>query len=144
MQCLFFLAINRKRLCQALSSVDNSVIFLLFGCLILLGLTEKSTNYMRGLYVYVIMITPRAITDFYNLSSHKKFTIFVNYKFSKKLRYSGIFQAAAFRLHPPFSTRGVTRLHFFWETLAASFTVHSGKQAFNHLQFSIAFYQESG
>ena len=27
-------------------------------------LTEKSTNYMRGLYVYVIMITPRAMTKF--------------------------------------------------------------------------------
>ena len=47
---ILFFAINRKRLCQTLSSVDNSVIFLLFGCLILLGLTGKSRNYMRGLY----------------------------------------------------------------------------------------------
>ena len=61
--CLF-LAINRKRSCQTLSSVANSIIGLLFGCLVLLGFTEKSTNYMRGLYVYVIMVTPRAITNF--------------------------------------------------------------------------------
>ena len=32
-----------------------------------------------------------------NLSLQKKFTIFVNFKFSKKLRYSVIFQAAVFR-----------------------------------------------
>ena len=31
---------------------------------VLLGLTEKSTNYMRGLYVYTIMITPQAMTNF--------------------------------------------------------------------------------
>ena len=43
-KCLLFLAINRKRLGQALSSVHNSVIVLLFECLVLLGLTEKSTN----------------------------------------------------------------------------------------------------
>ena len=59
-----FFAINRKRLCQTLSSVDNSVIFLLFGCLILLGLTGKSRNYMRGLYDYAIMMAPRAKTNF--------------------------------------------------------------------------------
>ena len=63
-ECLLFLTINRKKFCQALSSVDNSIIVLLFGCLVLLGLTEKSTSYMRGLYVYVIMITPRAMTNF--------------------------------------------------------------------------------
>ena len=50
-ECLLFLDINRKRLCQTLSSVDNSIIVLLFGCIVLLGLTEKSTNYRRGLYV---------------------------------------------------------------------------------------------
>ena len=50
-ECLLFLDINRKRLCQTLSSVDNSIIVLLFGCIVLLGLKEKSTNYMRGLYV---------------------------------------------------------------------------------------------
>ena len=37
---VFFIAINRKRLCQTLSSVDSSVIILIFGCLVLLGLTE--------------------------------------------------------------------------------------------------------
>ena len=63
-ECLLFLAMNRKRLCQTLSTVDNSIIVLFFRCLVLSGLTEKSTNYMRGLYVYVIMITPRAMTNF--------------------------------------------------------------------------------
>ena len=63
-ECLLFLAINIKRLCQTLSSVNNSIIALLFGCLILAALIEKSTNYMRGLYDYVIMITLRAMTNF--------------------------------------------------------------------------------
>ena len=49
-ECLLFLSINRKRLCQTLSSVEISVIVLLFGCLALLGLTEESRNYMRSLY----------------------------------------------------------------------------------------------
>ena len=78
-----------------------------------------------------------------NLSSQKKFTIFVNFKFSKQLRYSVIFykhQAALFRLHLPFSTRDATRLHSL-EPRAASFTLLSGNQAFDHLQFSIAFYK---
>ena len=57
-ECPLVLPINKKGLCQTVSSVDDSVIVLLFGCLILLVLTEKSTNYMRGLYVYVIMVTP--------------------------------------------------------------------------------------
>ena len=60
-----FLAINRKRLCQALLSVDNSLNVLLFGCLLPLSLTEKPTKCMRDLYVYVIMITLRGITKFY-------------------------------------------------------------------------------
>ena len=63
-ECLFFLVINRKRFCQTLSSIDNSIIALLYGFLVLLGLTEKSPNYMIGLYVFVIMITPGAITNF--------------------------------------------------------------------------------
>ena len=78
-----------------------------------------------------------------NLSSQKKFTIFVNFKFSKQLRYSVIFykhQAALFRLHLPFSTRDATRPHSL-EPRAASFTLLSGNQAFDHLQFSIAFYK---
>ena len=60
--CLLFLAISRKRLSQSLSLVDNSIIVLLFGCIVLLGLTEKPTKYMRGSrsynsaddYVYII------------------------------------------------------------------------------------------
>ena len=63
-ECLLLLAINRKKLCQTLSSVDYSIIILLFGYLVLLGLTEKSLNYMRGLYEYVIMITSRAMANF--------------------------------------------------------------------------------
>ena len=63
-ECVLFLAINRKRLCQFFSSVNNSTIVLLFGCLVLLGLTEKSTSYMRGFYVSIIMITRRAILNF--------------------------------------------------------------------------------
>ena len=43
---------------QTLSSVDNLAIILLFGCLLPLGFTEKSTNYMRGLYDCVEMSTP--------------------------------------------------------------------------------------
>ena len=62
-ECLLFLAINRKSLCQILLLVDNSIIGFLFGCLVLLSLTEKSTSYMRSLYDYVIMITPRAMTN---------------------------------------------------------------------------------
>ena len=63
-ESFLFLAINRKMLCQTLSSVNNSVIVLLFGCLVLLGFTEKSTNYVRGLYGYVKQNTPRAMTNF--------------------------------------------------------------------------------
>ena len=37
-ECLLFLAINRKKVCQTLSSKDNSIIVPLFGCLVLLGL----------------------------------------------------------------------------------------------------------
>ena len=59
-ESLLFLAINRKQLCQTLSSVENSVIVLLFSFLVLIGLTGKSTNYMRRLCGYVKMITPRA------------------------------------------------------------------------------------
>ena len=44
---LLFLAINRKTLCQTLSSMHNLVIVLLFGCLVLLCLTEKSADYMQ-------------------------------------------------------------------------------------------------
>ena len=62
-ECLLFLAINRKKLCRTLSSMNNSIIVFLFRCLILLGLTEKSTNCMTGLHVYVIMITLRAILN---------------------------------------------------------------------------------
>ena len=61
---LLFLAVNRKRLCQTLSSVDHLILVLLFGCLVLLGVAEKSTNYMRSLYFYDIIITPRAMTNF--------------------------------------------------------------------------------
>ena len=57
-ECLAILTSNRKILCQTLSSVDISLNVLLFGCLVLLGLTEKSTNYMRVIYGYVKMITP--------------------------------------------------------------------------------------
>ena len=73
-ECLLFLAINRKRKRLTLSSVDNSIIALLFGCLVLLGLTEKSTNYMRSLYVYATMITPQAMTTFKQtrLSKHSR------------------------------------------------------------------------
>ena len=78
-----------------------------------------------------------------NLSSQKKFTIFVNFKFSKNFRYSVIFykhQAALLRLHLPFSTRDVTRLHSL-EPRAASFTLLSGNQAFDNLKFSIVIYK---
>ena len=67
-ECLLFLAINRKRLRQALSLVDNSTTVLLFRCLVLLRLIEKSTNFMKGLYVYVIMIKTRANIDYELLS----------------------------------------------------------------------------
>ena len=63
-KCLLFLAINRKRLCQILSSVEKLIIVLLFGYLILLDFKEKSTNHIRGLYDCVIMITSRAMTNF--------------------------------------------------------------------------------
>ena len=62
-ECLLFLAINKKRLYHTLSSVNNSIIVLLFGCSVLLGFTEKSTDYMRGLYNYVKMTTPGAMTN---------------------------------------------------------------------------------
>ena len=59
------LSYHHKKFFQTLSSVDNSIVVLLFGYLVyLLGLSEKSTNYMRGLYVYVIMITPQVMTNF--------------------------------------------------------------------------------
>ena len=37
-ECLLFLAINKKKVCQTLSSEDNSIIVPLFGSLVLLGL----------------------------------------------------------------------------------------------------------
>ena len=61
---LAILTSNRKILCQTLSSVDISLNVLLFGCLVLLGLTEKSTNYMRVIYGYVKMITPSVNASF--------------------------------------------------------------------------------
>ena len=63
LRVLLFLAINRKR-CQTLSSMDNSDIVLSFGYLVLLRFTEKSTNYTRGLYLFIIMSTPRAMANF--------------------------------------------------------------------------------
>ena len=45
-ECLLVLARNRK----TLSSVDILINILLFGCLVLLTLTKKSTNYMRVIY----------------------------------------------------------------------------------------------
>ena len=63
-ESFLFLVINRKKLLQTLSSVKNSVIVLLFGCLVLLGFTGKSTNYVRGLYGYVKMDIPSAMTNF--------------------------------------------------------------------------------
>ena len=63
-ESLLFSRINRKRLCQTLSSVDSSIIIHLFGCLVLLGLTKKSTKHMGGLYVYVIMVTSWVMANF--------------------------------------------------------------------------------
>ena len=63
LRVLLFLAINRKR-CQTLSSMDNSDIVLSFGYLVLLRFTEKSTNYTRGLYLFIIVSTPRAMANF--------------------------------------------------------------------------------
>lgn len=48
-ECFLFLAINRKRVYQTFSPVGSSVVVLLFGSLVLLGFTEKSTNYIGGL-----------------------------------------------------------------------------------------------
>ena len=48
-ECLLFLAINRKKLCQTFSSVGNLIIVLLFICLVQLDFIEKSKNYMRGI-----------------------------------------------------------------------------------------------
>ena len=59
---LLLLDINRKRL--NFSSEDNSFISLLFACLVLLGFTKNSTNYMRGLYVYIKVIVPPAMIEF--------------------------------------------------------------------------------
>ena len=63
LRVLLFLAINRKR-CQTLSSMDNSDIVLSFGYLVLLRFTEKSKNYTRGLYLFIIVSTPRAMANF--------------------------------------------------------------------------------
>ena len=52
---LLCLAFNRKMLYQTLSSVDNSIIVLFYGYLVLSGLTAKSKNYMTGLNDYVTM-----------------------------------------------------------------------------------------
>ena len=64
-ECSLFIAINKKRSFQALSSVDNAIIVLLFGYLVALGLTKKSTIYMGVLYDYVKMIAPQDITNFW-------------------------------------------------------------------------------
>ena len=58
------LSYQQKRLYQTLSSVDNSIIVLLFGCSVILGLTKKSAHYLRGLFDHVKMIIPRVMTNF--------------------------------------------------------------------------------
>ena len=58
----------RERLCKTFSSADNSIIVLLFACLVLSVLTEKSKNYMRGLYDYAI--TPSRTFEQTRLSQH--------------------------------------------------------------------------
>ena len=58
------LSYQQKKLCQTLSLLHSSDVVLLFGYLVLLCLAEKSTNHMRGLYVYVIMIILRAMKNF--------------------------------------------------------------------------------
>ena len=69
-ECLFCLAINRENFCQTFSLVENAIVVLFVGCLVLLGLTEKSINYMKGLRDKVKMITPRAK---FKMSSHDSF-----------------------------------------------------------------------
>ena len=53
-ECPVFLAINRKKFYQTLSSVKNSVTVLLFGSLVLLGLTEKSTSTTSDVFTIVL------------------------------------------------------------------------------------------
>ena len=57
-ECVLFLAINSKKF------VSNYFISGQFNYCSLIGLTEKVTDYMGGYYVYVIMITPHAMTNF--------------------------------------------------------------------------------
>ena len=76
--CLLFLAISRKRLCQIHSTVDNSIIVLIYGGLVLKDLTEKSTNFKRGYYDYVKMITPGGMTNFWANKAWQTFMSFLS------------------------------------------------------------------
>lgn len=60
-ECLLFLTTNRKRFCQTLSSVDNSINILLFESSI--GSYGKLKN-MRGFYDCFKIITIQAMTNF--------------------------------------------------------------------------------
>ena len=70
---------------------------------------------LEGFTVITKLITACITVAFINLSSQKEFMMFINFNFLKKLRYSIILkhQTLVFRLHPPFSTRDLTRLYYF-------------------------------
>ena len=84
----------RERLCTTFSSADNSIIVLLFACLVLSVLTEKSKNYMRGLYDYAI--TPSRTFEQTRLSQHlcKKYSAANDWDFLMYVQLSSCVQGA--------------------------------------------------
>ena len=91
----------RKRLCKTLSSADNSIIVLLFACLVLSVLTEKSTNYMRGLYDY-------AITPSRTFEQTRKYSAANDWDFLMYVQLSSCVQGA----------------HYEWDTYAKKYRIY--------------------
>ena len=79
------LDIPRKKFYQTFSSVDNSITVLLCECLVLQGLTERLTNYIRGLFVCVKMITHQAMENFWEI--YKTYSAAIDWDFQMSERF---------------------------------------------------------
>ena len=69
-ECPLFLGINRKKWCQTLSSVDNSIIALLFECLLCL-LENQNALHLLVLFIFFFFTT---FLEYWGIRSKKYFT----------------------------------------------------------------------
>ena len=72
-ECFPFLGINRKRLCQTLSSVDSSVICPLIWMFTSIRSYRKINKLLTGHCDYIKMIAPRAMTNFWENKAKQTF-----------------------------------------------------------------------